>query len=240
MEAIPQGAALAAIGGTCAAGMFSGGLHAIAGPDHLAALIPRCCGQRWFWAGRVGALWGMGHGISATLIGVLAFGLKNRLKNNIGSGLTRLLSGASHMMEVAVGLSIIIIGFMGMKEAREYEIDTFQGQSLSAAVVDPVVNTSSNMRAVIFNGILHGFSWDGAPSLAPALAVATWAGSLSFLASYAVGTIIAMAIATTLIGEGTRRAGKMFNRPDIPQKISLLSSLFAIVIGAVWCGLALI
>merc|ERR1712084_148100 len=113
----------------------------------------------------------MGHGLSATLIGVLAFALKNRLKHNIGSRLASLLSGASHMMEVAVGLSIIIIGFMGMREAKEWEneIDDFKGQSLSSAAVDPVVSTSSKSRAIVFNGILHGLSWDGAPSLAPAL-----------------------------------------------------------------------
>jgi hypothetical protein len=48
-----------------------------------------------------------------------------------------------------------------------------------------------------------------------------------------------MAIATTLIGEGTRRAGEVFQRPDIPQKLSYVSSILAIVIGAIWCGLAL-
>ena len=30
------------------------------------------------------------------------------------------------------------------------------------------------LRAIFANGILHGFSWDGAPSLAPALAMTSW------------------------------------------------------------------
>merc|ERR1712127_672245 len=98
---------------------------------------------------------------------------------------------------------------------------------------------SAGKRAVIFNGILHGFSWDGAPSLAPALAVATWRGSISFLLAYAVGTMAAMTIATTLIGESTRRAGEVFQRPDIPQKLSLVSSFVAMGVGAFWCFLAL-
>jgi hypothetical protein len=95
-------------------------------------------------------------------------------------------------------------------------------------------------RAVLFNGLLHGFSWDGAPSLAPALAVATWRGNVAFLLAYALGTIGVMTVATTVIGEGTRRAGKVFQRPDLPQKLSYFSSILALVIGLVWCGMAVV
>jgi hypothetical protein len=35
----------AAVGGT-----FAGGLHAVTGPDHLAALLPQCMGRRWWTA----------------------------------------------------------------------------------------------------------------------------------------------------------------------------------------------
>lgn len=180
----------------------------------------------------------MGHGVSATIIGALAFGLKNRIKD------VAMLQGAfkyaSSATEIAVGLSLVVIGLLGIKEAREWEaeIEGVQPQSLSAAAADAGIKTTQK-RAVIFNGLLHGFSWDGAPSLAPALAVATWRGNIAFLLAYAVGTMSAMAITTTLIGEGTRRAGQVFNRPDIPQKLSLVSSIVAILIGAVWCGLAL-
>lgn len=239
MVAAAPTATVAAITGAITGGIFAGGLHAIAGPDHLAALLPRCCGQRWYRAGRVGALWGMGHGVSATVIGVVAFALKNRLKNNMSSRLFTVLSGMSHVTEVAVGLSLILIGVMGIREAREWEeeIDGVQPQSLSAAAADTGVKTAQK-RAVVFNGLLHGFSWDGAPSLAPAIAVATWTGNLAFLSAYALGTMTAMAIVTTLVGEGTRRAGQIFERPDIPQKLSLFSSMLAIGIGGLWCGLA--
>mmetsp|Transcript_9623 Transcript_9623/g.12535 ORF Transcript_9623/g.12535 Transcript_9623/m.12535 type:complete len:295 (+) Transcript_9623:123-1007(+) len=226
--------AVGAIAGTISGGLFSGGLHAIAGPDHLAALLPRCCGQRWYRAGRIGALWGIGHGVSACILGILAFGLKNRI-SQMGMA-SKVLSGASHVMEIAVGLSLVVIGLLGIKEAQEFESEP---KSLSAAAVEDDSLKKTQKRAVMFNGLLHGFSWDGAPSLAPALAVATWRGNLAFLFSYAVGTMAAMAVTTTLIGEGTRRAGELFNRPDIPQKLSFGSSILAIAIGAIWCGLAL-
>lgn len=227
------------IAGAISGGIFAGGLHAIAGPDHLAALLPRCVGQRWHRAGRIGALWGMGHGLSATIIGVLAFGLKSQVQK--APRIKAALTGATHLTEIAVGLSLIVIGAMGIREARDWKDEMVEGgepQSLSAAAVESGSKTAQ-ARAVIFNGLLHGFSWDGAPSLAPAIAVATWGGNLAFLSAYAAGTMAAMAITTTLIGEGTRRAGEVFNRPDIPQKLSLYSSILAMVIGCIWCGLAL-
>jgi hypothetical protein len=33
----------------------------LAGPDHLAALLPRCVGERWFQALQTGATWGLGE-----------------------------------------------------------------------------------------------------------------------------------------------------------------------------------
>ena len=206
--------------------------------------MPRCCGQRWYKAGRIGALWGMGHGLSATILGVLAFGLKAQVSK--APGIQSILGKASHVMEIAVGLSLILIGAMGIREAREWEEENMPlpktANSLSAAASPDagVAVKDAQKRAVIFNGLLHGFSWDGAPSLAPALAVATWGGNLAFLSAYATGTMAAMALTTTLIGEGTRRAGEVFNRPDIPQKLSFFSSILAIAIGAIWCGLAII
>lgn len=243
------------------------------GPDHLAALLPRTVGQRWYRAGRTGALWGVGHGISVTILGMLGYLLKSRI--SMGSSFGKVLHGASHCLEAAVGLSLVVIGLLGLKEAREWEaeledVDPTPTKSLSAAGnADEHVTTVRN-RSVVFNGLLHGtlvvcsfffcppmffmlilkmsfdavlcagFSWDGAPSLAPALAVATWRGNIAFLLAYAVGTMSAMAITTTLIGEGTRQAGAIFHRPDLPQKLSFFSSIIAIIVGGVWTGLAFV
>jgi hypothetical protein len=252
------------------------------GPDHLAALLPRCIGQRWYRSIRVGAIWGIGHGISAMLLGCVAFFLKRASSNYLfasSSGrssrlLLWLASKGSSMMDIAVGVSLIVIGIMGIKEAREWQFepilensdDAPQHKSLSSAVnmaevlsnqsedqqlhsgddsssamkMSPTTNfVPIRTRAILLNGILHGFSWDGAPSLAPALALITWGHTISFLSAYALGTTVTMALVTTVIGEGTRRASQIFHRPDLPQKFSLASSLLAIGIGAIWCGLGL-
>ena len=246
--------ALSALTATITGGIFAGSLHAIAGPDQLAALIPRCCGLPWYRAIRVGAVWGLGHGVSATLLGMAGFMFKKGVRfagigAGAGGGNFDLLHHAGSFMELAIGVSLIVIGLLGIKEAKEWEAPEDSGcdivgegegsssspQSLSAAAA-PV---SDAKRAVLFNGILHGFSWDGAPSLAPAVAIATWRGSLTFLLSYALGTMAAMALATTIIGEGTRRAAGKLDRPDLPRDLSVASSFLALVVGIVWCGLAL-
>jgi len=176
----------------------------------------------------------MGHGVSATILGLTAFGLKNRVANM--PGVKGVLIGASSAMEIAVGASLIFIGLLGIKEARDFE--AHQAAAAESSEAEDEVSEKANKRAVIFNGILHGFSWDGAPSLAPALAVATWRGSISFLLAYALGTIGAMSITTTLIGESTRRAGEILHRPDLPQKLGLVSSILAMAVGIFWCYLA--
>jgi hypothetical protein len=156
----------------------------------------------------------MGHGLSATILGVLAFGLKNQVQK--APHLQGILAGASHVTEIAVGLSLIVIGAIGIKEAGAWqqEESATPAQSLSSAATPISSADSAQKRAVIFNRLLHGFSWDGAPSLGPAIAMATWAGNLAFLLAYAAGTMAAMAsISTTLIGEGTRRAGEVFVPP---------------------------
>lgn len=156
-----------------------------------------------------------------------------------------MLHHAGSFMELAIGISLIVIGLVGIKEAREWNSEEMvhleEGKSLSAAAtpVDAVAAPSTAKSAVLFNGILHGFSWDGAPSLAPAVAIATWRGSLTFLVSYALGTMAAMTLATTIIGEGTRRASKKLDRPDLPRDLSVGSSFLALLVGVVWCVLAL-
>ena len=213
--------------------------------------------------------------MSATLLGIAGFLFKKGVRLSgvfataaaTGEGSFDLLHHAGSFMELAIGISLIVIGLLGIKEAREWESPddvpiacdlleestdgknlvktsgvTSSPQSLSSAVTPTSLAISPPnpaKRAVLFNGILHGFSWDGAPSLAPAVAISTLRGSLTFLLSYALGTMAAMALATTIIGEGTRRAAGKLDRPDLPRDLSVASSFLALIVGVVWCGLAL-
>lgn len=215
-------------------GLLAGSFHAVSGPDHLVSLLPRIMGQRWYKSIRVGAVWGAGHGISAMLLGALAFSLKVRLTSS--PLLTSLLPRLSLLTESAVGLSLIVIGIMGLREAKEWkeELEDREGiQDLSSAL--PLTPTPSlRNRAIMLNGLLHGFSWDGAPSLAGGLAVKTWSSNVFFLLSYAIGTVAAMSFTTTVIGEGTVRLGERMESKMLSVRLSRWTSWIAVGVGVLW------
>jgi hypothetical protein len=99
---------------TIAGGLLSGSLHAITGPDHIAALLPSSVGQSAQSGLRIGAIWGLGHGISAMILGLAAFYLKGQI-----GGSFSFLEKLSSFAELAVGLSLLLIGGMGARESFE-------------------------------------------------------------------------------------------------------------------------
>ena len=169
---------------------------------------------------KLGAVWGLGHGLSAILLGLFAYLIKGQVSTKF-----KFLSNITSLSEYLIGFSLIAIGALGIKEnlfdTNEIE-ETFE------------TSKQQGKRAIFFNGMLHGFSWDGAPSLAPALAMTTWTSILGFLFSYCLGTMIAMSITGGLLSEGSTRLGKAINYPNFPRDLSVASSLVAMSLGIFW------
>jgi len=208
---------------TVGGGALAGGLHAISGPDHLAALLPRCIGKQWWAASKIGAIWGLGHGLSGMVLGMIAFFFKDKISG--GSVATKLAS----FTEVAVGLSLILIGVLGLKDAN-----ALGNMDQIAMENDDKTTGKGGAKRVFLNGMLHGLSWDGTPSLAPALSFNSWQPVMIFLFAYCSGVVAAMSSCTGLIGEGSVRASEVSGRNALPQRLSKLSSWLAIAIGVVW------
>jgi len=208
----------------------------IIGPDHLAALMGPSIGKPGYYGLRIGALWGLGHGFSALLLGSSAFYLKGQF-----TGRFAVLEKLANLAESAVGISILFIGLIGIKESYDAEaeeksaeagVDSTKSKatpSTSSSSTTPAYPRSS--RAIFANGILHGLSWDGAPSLAPAITMTSWKSALTFLLSYSIGTIITMSLAAGAVGELSLRVSKVTNNPDLPRKLSLVTSFMAVAIG---------
>lgn len=223
-------------------GLLSGGLHAVSGPDHLAALLPPSVGKPGWYGLKLGATWGLGHGVSAIFLGMCAFFLKGRMSEQF-----LFLQRLSKYTEAAVGLSLFVIGAIGVRENLELRKEIKENSERDSGA-DMKAETSSKMSIATFkssvsiflNGILHGFSWDGAPSIAPALAMTSWRSAFSFLLSYCVGTMAAMSFTAGAFGEGSLRLGKAFNNENLPMNLSFASSLLAILIGIYWVVQALI
>jgi hypothetical protein len=209
-------------------GVLSGGLHAITGPDHLAAILPASVGQTFFGGIKIGAAWGMGHGITASIFGALAYFLKGTMVNNVG-----FLDSLSHIAESVIGASLVAIGLIGVKESVHIDDNYSTGANIEVGSIQysSSQDTEKLLKSIFANGIIHGLSIDGAPSVAPALAMSSWKSALSFLVAYCVGTMATMSFTAGMVGEGSLRLGQAINNPDLPRKMSLVSSLIAIFIG---------
>eukprot|EP01039_Chlorochromonas_danica_P009751 gene9750-10785_t len=231
---------------TTIGGLLAGALHAISGPDHLAALLPASVGKSGRHGLRMGAVWGVGHGIAAVAIGGAAFFLKGRLAKQFA-----FLEKISNLAGSVVGGSLVLIGLLGMKESleegagqhsqeEEHQLESIDQSSGQGSSKGRQQSAGRANLALVANGILHGFSWDGVPSIAPAMAVKTWQAALAYLLAYALGTIVAMGSTAGAAGALSTRLGKWTDNPDLPRKLSFASSLLAVAIGFFWIAQALL
>lgn len=208
-------------------GLLSGGLHAITGPDHIAALLPASVGATPSRGMTIGALWGLGHGTTAMIFGFIAFYLKDQIGGNLV-----FLEKLSTLAEWAVGASLLLIGGIGVKESLSPGESNTDGHG--DGIDEERVSALKSSRAIFVNGLLHGCSLDGAPSLAPALVLTTWRSVISFLIAYCFGTMAAMSLAAGAAAEGTIRLGEAIGSSQLPKQLSLGSSILAILIGVYW------
>eukprot|EP01083_Nonionella_stella_P266655 901762_1 len=82
-------------------GAVAGGVHAVSGPDHLAALIPLCMGKG-LEAFKEGAIWGLGHGLGCSIMGFIGVLFKKFINIHL----------VSEYMEFVVGFTLILLGFL--------------------------------------------------------------------------------------------------------------------------------
>ena len=225
-----------------AGGSLAGGLHAVSGPDHLSALLPLCIGRRWWIAVRIGALWGLGHGIGAALVGALAFAVRGALNINALSG----------YMEAVVGLSVMIIGANGVREAREWwssdggvEGEELHANSTRTSGLPDSPSQLAEARwagrlSTLFTGILHGMTGSGnLLGVLPALTMPGWLGASMYLTCFGLGTLAAMSVFTALIGEVSCQFSARFDDPSTPAKLAMVSSIFALCVGVAWTSRAM-
>eukprot|EP00908_Phaeocystis_cordata_P012260 Transcript_23223.p2 GENE.Transcript_23223~~Transcript_23223.p2 ORF type:complete len:284 (-),score=77.53 Transcript_23223:20-871(-) len=238
----PQPRMLAALPSAALGGTFAGGLHAVTGPDHLAALLPLCVGRRWPRAAATGALWGIGHGLGAALIGALGFALRGGLN----------LDAVSVYMEVAVGISLMVIGVTGVRESREWAaevegcaLEEEQGEDIVMTEDSCVSSSEPPLQAVgttLVNGIINGVSGTGhVLGVMPALAMPSWRVAGAYLSCFGIGTFVAMSLFTGVAGEVSRQMGsRLLDSPCAPANFAMVASVFAIIMGLVWVRRSLV
>jgi hypothetical protein len=213
------------------AGLAAGAVHALSGPDHLAAVTPLTLSNRHI-AIRIGVLWGLGHAAGVGVIGVIVFMLRGFL--NLG-----LLSAWS---EKAVGLMLIAVGLLGLRKAFTMLIHTHDHEHGSEThshihVHRPHQNgqTSGHRHSHVSlgMGLLHGVAGTSHLfGILPALALPSQAAALSYLCGYGLGNLIAMGSFAWFVGVAS---GRMSHLGLGPLRVTLgACSAASIGIGLFW------
>ncbi|RDX61500.1 ureH, partial [Mucuna pruriens] len=206
-------------------GFLAGCLHTLSGPDHLAALAPLSIGRTRMESAAVGALWGCGHDAGQVIFGLIFLVLKDQLHIEI------IRTWGTRV----VGLTLLIIGVMGIREASEVhapcvalesgECDVNAYESLD----NPTVGKKKIGFATFATGIVHGLQPDALMMVLPALALPSRLAGAAFLIMFLIGTVIAMGSYTVFIGSCSQALKDKV--PRITEKLTWASSLIAIALG---------
>ncbi|TKY67648.1 Urease accessory protein UreH [Spatholobus suberectus] len=207
-------------------GFLAGCLHTLSGPDHLAALAPLSIGRTRMESAAVGALWGCGHDAGQVIFGLIFLLLKDRLHIEvIRTWGTRV-----------VGLTLLVIGAMGIKEASEVPTPcvALENGECDVSVYEshdsnPVVGKKKIGFATFATGIVHGLQPDALMMVLPALALPSRLAGAAFLIMFLLGTVVAMGSYTVFIGSCSQALKDRV--PRITEKLTWASSLVAIALG---------
>ncbi|XP_028765639.1 uncharacterized protein LOC114723608 [Neltuma alba] len=206
-------------------GFFTGCLHTLSGPDHLAALAPLSIGRTRMESAAVGALWGCGHDAGQVIFGLIFLFLKDRLHIEvIRTWGTRV-----------VGLTLLVIGAMGIREASEVPtpcVALENGEcdvSAYEALENPTVGKKKIGFATFATGIIHGLQPDALMMVLPALALPSRLAGAAFLIMFLLGTVVAMGSYTVFLGSCSQALKDKV--PRITEKLTWVSSLVAIALG---------
>lgn len=94
--------------------------------------------------------------------------------------------------------------------------------------------------STVLNGILNGVSGSGhLLGVMPALAMPSWVCAGAYLGCFGLGTLVAMACFTALVGELSSQMGERLDDPATPARLSMASSIFALLMGSIWTTRAL-
>ncbi|KAF4391608.1 hypothetical protein CsatB_006099 [Cannabis sativa] len=206
-------------------GFFAGCLHTLSGPDHLAALAPLSIGCSWIESAAVGALWGCGHDAGQVIFGLIFLLLKDKLHIEI------IRTWGTRV----VGLTLLVIGAMGIREASEIAAPcvALENGECDVGVYEAIQNPSLGKKRIGFatfaTGIVHGLQPDALMMVLPALALPSRLAGAAFLIMFLVGTVVAMGSYTVFIGSCSQALKDRI--PRITEKLTWASSIVAIALG---------
>ncbi len=135
-----------------------------------------------------------------------------------------------------MGLTLIIIGAMGIKEAHEVLEDVpalAEGDILSSNTLEGGVNRTPGKKSVghttFLTGIVYGLQPDALLVILPALSLPSRMAGAAFLGMFLLGTVLAMGSYTAFVSTLSNALQERI--PRITHRLTVGSSLIAIGLG---------
>ena len=182
-------------------GASAGALHAVTGPDHLLSLGPAAL-RAPTTAGRIGLFWGGGHALGTLLLSLPLLALAQLVH----------ASWFAAVGDRLAGLALIAVAAWSWRSLRT------------------AGHSQGDTRSPFWVGLVHGVTGAGALLLVlpTALSGDVWR-ALLYLAAFAIGSTLAMALLTRAIG----RVGHLLDQERLRtlQQILLCG---AVALGSSW------
>lgn len=178
------------------AGLASGALHAVSGPDHVLGLVPLALSHRRA-AWRLGLVWGAGHAVGTALAGAAFATLVSAAR----------LPVASAWGERAAGAALVVLGLVGLLRRA-----------------GPAGDHGAGRAGILAVGLLHGATGAaGLLFLAPVALGGDAVRFAAFLAAFGLGSTLSMAALTAVVAVAGRAAGSPASLVKLARGASALS-----------------
>lgn len=185
-------------------GLAAGAIHVVGGVDHLVAMAPTAL-RKPKTALFSGLAWGLGHSAGVLLLSTIAILLKDLVH----------IQKMSLVAEVAVGISLLVVGALAIRTALGLNIHAHQHNHLDGPDHDHLhlhfrgrQKHNQHPHAATGLGLLHGLA--GAShflAVFPALALPPVAAFV-YMAAYLFASIATMGAFLMAISLATMRAGR--------------------------------
>ena len=212
---------------TLVTGAVAGFVHVLSGPDHLAAVTPMAvAGRERGWVS--GWTWGFGHASGVVVVAVLAVILRDVLPP---------VEAISAWSERLVGAALIAVGLWAFRRSTRMRPDAHAHGVVSHRHMHIEAGPAwlrrlGHPHASFCLGVLHGVAGSSHFfGVLPALALPTLAASLTYIAAFGAGTVLAMTCFAAAVGTAAVR----LPNGALPQRgMMIAAAVLAIAVGTVW------